>query len=344
MTNLAYNIERIGYNYIVDEFESWLKTLSKNTAKNYKSDIELFCNVVFGKELKFVTVEELENLKTLHANRFYAYLKYEQNAKNSTIKRRFNSVKSFLKQLKRDYKKINVDALDIKLESEKIDRQGWGNISWKEAEMLWKYAGEKQIEGHQMEMLIKLACVTSIRLEALLSLEWEKHFFVKNERGIDVNYIDVVDKTKRHKKSISDKFYNELREKLGTTGKLFPNLHAQKARDYLKEILDDLGFDERRNISFHSLKKCGVNRVLEKTGNLHKAKEQGNHSSIATTEDYYIEIQEDLTQMASYTLDEEIDIVKELKDVSRDDLISAIAQMSDSAKFELLRIINGATL
>jgi integrase len=344
MTNLAYqqnNVEVLPINYIYDYYKSFLATKSENTAKNYDCDIKMFFEVIYNKEPKYVTIEDIEGTKTIHATRYYTYLVHEKNFKNATVKRKIESVKSFFNFLKADFKNVNIHIFDnLVLDNEANDREGWANIKWHEAEMMWNYALEQQMEGNQMGMLIKLACVTSIRLEALLTLTWENNFFQKDERGVLVNYIDVIDKKKKHKKAISEEFYNELREKLNKEGKLFPNLHKHKVGKYIKVIVNDLGFDKRKKYSFHSLKKCGVNRVLEKTGNIYKAKEQGNHSSIATTEGYYVEVTEDLTQQASYMLDKEIDITKELDGLSKEELVRAIMQMSDSAKFELLRIIN----
>lgn len=340
MTNLAYKNEIQVYNYVNEYYESWLSTLSKNTAKNYKSDIELFSNVVFEKEITYLTIDELESLKTLHANKFFKHMK-DASASNSTMKRRFNAVRSFLKELKKNFPSINVEAMNKKLESDDLDRKSWGNLNWNETQLCWNYAEEQNIEGKQMSMLIKLASITSIRLEALLTLTWEDHFFVTNEYNKDINYIDVVDKKKRHKKSISEEFYSELREKLNHKGRLFPSLHAQKARNYLKDIFNALNFDERRNLSFHSLKKTGVNRVIVKYGDLLKAKEQGNHSSFNTTDKYYLEISENLSDMASYTLDQEVDLKAEISHLDKDQLVDAINMLSDSAKFELLRILEG---
>lgn len=343
MTILAYknNVETLPINYIYDYFTAFLSTKSDTTAKNYEGDLKQFFNVIYNKEPHHVTIENIEETKTLHATRFYNYLVHEKKYKNATVKRKIESVRSFFNYLKADFNKVNVHIFDnLVLESEANDRKGWGNVKWHEAEMMWEYALEKKMEGNEMGMLIKLASVTSIRLEAILSLTWEDNFFQKDERGVLVNYIDVIDKKKRHKKAISEKLYNELREKLGTTGKLFPSLYPHKVGKYIKVIVDALGFDKRRNIRFHSLKKCGVNRVLEKTDNIYKAKEQGNHSSIATTEGYYVEVNEDLTQQSSYTLDQEVNIVEALEGISKEEMIRAIAQMSDSAKFELLRIIN----
>lgn len=344
MTNLACklnNVEAFPVNYIIDYFYAFLSTKSKSTAKSYEGDLKIFFDVVYGKETQYVTIEDIEETKTLHATRFYNYLLHEKKYKNATVKRKIESVRSFFNYLKADFNKVNIHIFDnLALDSKANDREGWGNIRWHEAEMMWDYALQNKMEGCQMGMLIKLASVTSIRLDALLSLTWEANFFQKDERGLLVNYIEVVDKKKKHKKAISESLYNELREKLGTTGKLFPNLYAHKVGRYINTIVDALGFDKRRNIKFHSLKKCGVNRVLEKTGNIYKAKEQGNHSSIATTEGYYVEVMEDLTQQPSYTLDQEVNVVEALADLSKEEIIRVITQISDSAKFELLRVIN----
>jgi hypothetical protein len=190
-------------------------------------------------------------------------------------------------------------------------------------------------------MLFKLASVTSIRLDALLTSTWEDNWFTKVEKGMEVDYIEVIDKGKKHKKPVSPSFYDELQKKLGGVGELFPNLYDKKVGKVLKEIVKALGFDPRRNIVFHSFKKAGVMRALQLTGNMYKAKEQGNHSSMTTAEKYYLKYKECLTEMISYTMDEDIDVENEISEYSKEELVSAILKMSEGSQIELMKILQG---
>lgn len=340
MSNLATNLESFPLNYVIDEFNGWLSDKSENSAKAYRIDATQFFKVIFKKEPRFVTIEDMYGLKSLDGSRFLAHLK-EEGMKNATIKRKFDAITSFINRLKSDYPAINEKVFDkIMLDNPENDRKPWGNIKWYEAQLVWNHAFDKIPDGRELGSLVFLGCVTSMRVEALLSLTWEDHFFVKEEKGIMVDYIDILDKKKRHKKAISKSVYNVLRDNLNHTGKLFPTLTTHMVGANLKAIFTELGFDARRNLSFHSFKKCGVNRIIEKTGNIYKAKEQGNHSSIATTEKYYIEATEDLTQSTSYTIDEEIDVVTALSDFTKEELVLAIAQISEGAKFEIIRKLN----
>lgn len=347
MSNLALAIHNNEANvlYTYDQkfvafFEEFIRgQRSENTAMAYRTDLTQFFKFTFDKEPQFVTIKDMLSLTSVEAMRYHNEIK--NKAKNTTVKRKVTNVRSFMSALKVDYKEINDNIFDnIKLESVELDKEGYGNLEWDEAFLFVEYAYIEQMEGNQMAMLLKLACISSIRLKALLSLTWND-FRIKMEKGVPVNYIDKVDKGTRHKTPLSQNFYDELREKLGSEGKLFPNLHEHKVGKFLKEILTYFEIDPKRNIKFHSFKKCGVNRVLEKTGDLTKAQIQGKHKSIITTQSSYIALKDDLTQRPSFTLDQEIDVIREIRNMSHNELLNAISKLSDSAKFELLRIIRG---
>jgi integrase len=317
--------------------------LTASTKANYRTDIEYFCKQLFKVKPEYVTLKQILGLTVIDSLAYHNHLKtLKENGeiKNATIHRRIKSVRMFLKLLHAYDQEVNANIFDVvKLEKVTLDQNTYGNIEWDEAKLFIEYASIEEMEGQQMAMLIKLACVSSLRLEALLSLSWEDSFKVKNEKGRMVNYIDAISKGTRHNIPISDILFNELHEKLGVTGKLFSNLHAHKVGKLLKEIIVFFEISADRNIKFHSFKKSGINRVLDRTGDLTKAQIQGMHKSIVTTNNSYIARKDDLTKRPSYTLDQEIDVTGELKDASREELLSAIAQMSESAQFELLRII-----
>lgn len=347
LMNAIKTVQPIGIEYVIDYYESFLsarKAKNEKTYINYKSDIQQFFSYLYNKEWMHVTMSDILNTKTKDAFNYYTFMSTEKGYKVATIKRKINAVRSFFKYISADIPKLNHKIFDnLDLSGEDMDKEERDTVDWKEAEQMWEYARYSfGLEGKQMSMLIKLACVTSFRLESLLSLTWEEHFYVKNEKGVNVNYIEVKLKRKVDKKAISNEMFNELKENLGVEGKLFYSLHKHKVGKYVKKIVADLGFDSRRNISFHSFKGTGVNRVLEVSGgNMQKAQVQGGHSSINTTQKYYAKYSEELTAMPSYTIDKQIDVQGELNKHSVEDIMLAINKLTDSAKYELINILKG---
>lgn len=335
------SINVLEIDYIEDYYNAFLNNQTENTAKAYKRALNLFFDKMFGKEWNYVTFKDLRKIKMIDVMKFYSWL--NEQYKTNTVNKHMNGIKSFFRFLNKEFEDISEKIFDnIELKNPELDSSGWDGLDWREAIQIWEYAEENfGDEGTELSMLIKLACVTSMRLNALLELTWEKHWFEKNENGTIIHYIETIDKGKKNKKSISEKFYNELREKLGTEGKLFPRFYPNKVGNYLKRIITELNFDPRRNIKFHSFKKAGVMRALELTGNMYKAKEQGNHSSMTTAEKYYLKYKECLTNMTSYIMDEDIDVKSELDKYSKEDIIKAIEQMDDGAKLSLINILKG---
>lgn len=341
MVLLRENVEGIGIDYAVDYIEAFINKQTINTGKAYKTALTYFAKNRYGKDLKYVTITDLKNTKMLDIVEYHQWL--SSQFKINTVNKHFKGVKSFFNFMSKDFDDISDKIFGgVDLKKPELDANSWDSLDWVEAIQIWEYAqnhfGE---ESNQLSMLFKLASITSIRLDALISSEWEKDWYIKNENGVDVHFIEVIDKKQVHKKPISTAFYNELREKLGVSGRLFPNMYPNKVGQRLKEILKALNFDPRRNIKFHSFKKTGVMRALEVTGNMYKAKEQGNHSSMTTSEKYYLKYKECLTGMTSYYMDEEINIQEELEKYTKEQIIEAVKQMQDGSKMHLINILRG---
>lgn len=346
--NSVVNLQNDSLN---EYYEVFLGKQSENTAKAYKTAINLMSKLFFQKEMKFVTLTELRSIKMLDIMKLYQWLEekvddgiggVKPRYKTATINKHVNGMKSFFRFLNKEFKDISEDVFgNIDLKSPDLDSNGWGGLEWIEAIAIWEYAQDNMGEkSNKLSMLFKLASVTSIRLEALLSLEWGVHWFTKVEHGMTINYVDVIDKNKRHKKPVSEMFYNELREKL-TDDKLFKGLNKDNVGEKLKECLDALNYDSRRNIKFHSFKKAGVMRALEVTDNMYKAKEQGNHSSMTTAEKYYLKYKESLMDMVSFSIDQTVDVEDELDDYSKEELVQAISKMREVSQKELIQILKG---
>lgn len=348
--NLKFNekVAPIKINYIKSYFDSFLDSKSVNTKKNYEVDLKLFFDFTFQKDVTHVTVEDIVATTSVDAIRYYNFLSTEANNgkpyKNSSINRKINSVRSFYKFLVVDFREINANIFNnVNSKDESVDQKGYGNLTWEEVEEMVRLSLElsetvSSFEGSQTAMLIRLASITSMRLDALLRLTWEENFTVETSQGKDIHVISIVDKAKLHKKPISDDVYEELRSNLSDSGKLFPNLYSHKVGNNIKVLRTHMNIPESRNIRFHSLKKAGVNEVLKRTNNIHLASLQGNHASLNTTQRHYIAVNEDLSTLPSYSLDKEVDL-KKAENYTKEQLLKALNKMSDGSKMEFLNLL-----
>lgn len=347
--NQEKQLSYINNDSIADYYNAFMSKYGEGTRKAYRTALNLMSNYFYGKDMEFLTLTEIRNITMLDVMSLNGWLNEEvtdgnggkkRKYKISTVNKHINGMKSFFRFLNREFSDIS-DAVfgNIDLDNPEKDREGYGGLSWEEAEALWEFAKHNlRDKSTKMSMLIKLACVTSIRAEALINTTWSESWRTKNERGVVINYIDVIDKGKRHKKPVSEKFYNELREAL-TEDKMFDGLTKDNINELLKRCVIGVGIDERRKIRFHSLKKAGVMRALELTDNMYKAKEQGNHSSMATAEKFYLDYKESLADMVSYSIEEKVDIKQDLQDYTKEELIMAISKMREVSQKELLNIL-----
>lgn len=334
---------------IKDYYEAFMGKYGEGTRKAYKTALNLMSNFFYGKDMQFLSLEEIRDISMLDIMKLNSWLNEEiddgnggkkKRYKINTVNKHINGMKSFFRFLNKEFSDIS-DAVfgNIDLANPEKDMESYGGLEWDEAVALWEYAKDNlRDKSTKMSMLIKLACVTSIRAEALINLTWSGNWKVKNERGILVNYIDVIDKGKRHKKPVSEEFYNELRKAL-TDDKLFLGLNKDNINPLLQRCINGIGLDPRRNIKFHSLKGAGVTRAFDITDSIYKAKEQGNHSSIITSEKHYLKYKESLVDMVSYGIEERINIKDSLQDYTKEELILAISRMREGSQKELLNIL-----
>lgn len=347
------NVVALNNDTITRYYDAFLSKYTSGTAKAYKTAVNLMTNFFFEVDAKYVTFEQLKSLKMVDIMLLYAWLREEvvgsdgsktPRYKINTVNKHIKGMKSFFKFMNNEFVEISDRIFNnIDLENPEKDAEGYGGLEWSEARSLWEYANNEEIFGSKakkMSALIMLASVTSIRAEALLTSTWSKNWKVKTERGVKVNYIDVVDKSKRHIKPVSEELYNELRQSV-PEDTMFYGLDKNNINPLLEKCLEGVGIDKSRNIKFHSLKKAGVMRAFEKYDSIHKAQKQGNHSSPATTEKHYMEFKESLMDMASYELEKDIDVMDELINYSKEDLLKAISKMKDVSKKELLDILKG---
>jgi len=330
-----HKVEPIKY-YIKGELENFLKSKSENTAKNYLGDIKQFCLYMFKKECQFVTVEDLASITGDDLVCYRNHL--QESMKGTSANRKIKSVRSFYKYVEADHPDVRTAIFNKVEKVKENDKKGWGELTLEEVnEMIQRVKSYNN--GDELSVLFEVAFITAIRLDALLTLNYEENVFLKNEDGKNIWVIDVIDKDKKHIKSIS----NDLKSKLDSLGRfgrerVFGNLHEHKVGDAIRSLVVEMGIDPRRNIRFHSFKKASINFVLDMTGDIKQAQLHGNHSSAKTTLDSYVRRSNKLSAQPSYYIGTELD-TSPLNELSKEELLSLIENSSVSTKIELLNKI-----
>jgi integrase len=311
---------------------------SVSTACEYKRDIERFFKLMLGKELNELVVRDLD-IKQIDIKAYRSFLVEHFGLKSSTVNRMIASVKSLYNSFEENglkYKDedgvlnyiksapLNIDKLSTN------DADSYGILDKEEIEEMIMIA-MRGTNGEEKSLLIELASVTSFRLEALLSLEWSDF----RKEG-DTWVVKNVDKGKINEKSIRTDLYERLVAiKRKTDNNVF-HMTPRTVQRMIASIVEDMGIDPERNISFHSIKKYGIREVwLATGGDMIKTAEQGNHSSFETTKKYYLMFNKNYATMPSLLIGQEVDLTP-IQEMSKEELLKLIESCGRDVQLALL--------
>ena len=319
------------YNY----FEMFIekKSLdSENTAKNYKSSIINFFEYL-GSDIKRVTEDDLCNLSLESFDEYIIYLKKKEKLANSTIMNRVRAVQSFLKYLKADkIRNINTDYFSY-ITKLKDNSEEYGKLSVDEVYQMAELSRQEKDKGEIKYYLILFALDSCLRLSEILNLKWKD--IKKNESGY---YISLIGKGgKRHRKGISENFYNTLVENLKgkrTREDLIFDISKKGVDRLMKRLREQMKFEEDRNIVFHSIRKAGITHHYHITNDPLAAMKAGNHSSFDTTKKYTQE--HDYGAIGAVSMADSVD-VNILDSLSKEELLRVIKDSNKSIQLMLAK-------
>jgi integrase len=325
---IAPNVTQFNANTVHNKVMAFIKQKarkSEKTAEAYETDFRQFCKVALGKELEQIKDEDL----AIDAQTIVRYQDFLCEVyKGSSVNRKMSSIRTILKYLAIDNKLIRMEVFNAVEAMPKMTKH-YGVLDKEEVDQMIELAKELP-NGQEKSALIWLAFQTGIRLNALLNLEWKDIKRIKN-----VWVVTVYDKGKKYdEKPIPDALYDYLTKIGRTEGKVF-NMTPRTAQRTIDELCERMGIDPERNITFHSLKKAGINYILETTGDIDLAAKFGNHKTIQTTYESYANRNKDYTEMPSYTMGQEIDL-SPLEKLSKEELIEIIKSCKDSTKIEII--------
>lgn len=342
--NLAYNLEGLDVYSNVEVFMSSKKIISgsKSTQKAYRSDIKNFFN---WKGIEAETYTDLVKLTKydlkLNVNEILNYqihLKDEVGNSAQTINRKIgtvNNLYTFL--LSRGFvtqEDVNAFADLPKL---KGSTESYGAATIDELEEWVKYIRNKKTRGRQKNLtksnIMEFTVQTGYRLSSILELNLND--FVMEDDRVNV-YADKTKGGKSEVRPISKDFYNRLLEMYelegNGDGKMF-NISAGGIDLMMQDIRNTFNISSKRNIVFHSLRKCGGTHVYKHSGNdLTIASDFLGHSDTKVTELYLdTKTNED---MGYITMRERTDMDL-FKEVSHEDLIAALDGLDLATKLKL---------
>lgn len=313
---------------------------SQNTEKAYENDIRQFFLYMRNKEIERLVEIDLQFKNAdMMDYQTYLYCEFVQtNGKkysNITINRKMNTIVALYASLKRNGYSVDPDIMKIEDLPDDSKQIGFLNVDEIDHMLLLT-------DDIELKYFIMLALRTSLRKDALISLEWEQ--IQQSHNNPDCYIITTIDKGKRVEKEIHKTMYDLL---LNLKKENNPNVFHIPIRtlDYrFKSLCKKVGIDEKRKISIHSLKKAGVSYVKELTGDIHAAQMQAGHSSPVTTSKYYLERK---TNLAGMMLDIKLDdnIFEQLTHQELLNLIRGFGNgIGHQLKLRAKKIIDGRSL
>lgn len=305
---------------------------SELTRTAYEEDIRDFFKSVIHKEVEELSVEDLSSFDEDDVVAYKNAMKIAYSA--GTINRKLSAMRSLYRKLSasRELRESGVDSNVFNVENVKGEVNGYGSLTWEETKEMIERV-KSYTHGDEKSLIIEFAAKTGFRIESILSITRDNfHYDDKN----DIWIVKIIGKHhKEDKKPIKPEFHDRIMANYNIEKESVFSLTGKTMRLTIRKLCEEMNIDSKRNITFHSLKKMGVNYILGHTGDIKAAQRYANHSNAATTLNAYAEMNEDLSEMPSLRMGEETDI-SILKNLSKRELLKLISESNETVKQRLV--------
>lgn len=347
MSTLLHKQQKVTEIYSNEIFSKIMKFLnrraidSENTKEAYETDLRQFFRITRdGKELEHLTVDDLQYTLS-DIEEYQTYLNVNLNMMGKTVNRKISAIRKMMTRLSIDKIPVDLDAFQVEKLPEH-DSETYDYISWSEASAMTNEAMKLHEQGYKngfkhkwstIAIMIETSVVTSFRLDSILKLTKDNFGF---QDGVHI--IKVVGKGKKiDKKAIKESLYNKIIQLQQEHGQdnLFP-ISDSTALRCIKELAEKIGVNDR-NVTVHSLKKCGLSEVYEITGGDFMAvAKQGSHKSFATSQAHYVALSEDMSKAPNLLIGEQLDLSK-LNNASKEEILEAIRKCGLGIQAKILK-------
>jgi integrase len=316
----------------------------QGTSEAYERDIKRFFQLMWGiKDLNKLEIEDLYILPS-DIEKFQTYL-VNMGFKSNTVDRNINAVRSLYNYFEENEYRYRYEDEWVYISSRVFkgikrvdidDKSSYGSFTFEEMSEMIELA--KTLDnGETKSLAIELASITSFRLEAIANME-RGDFFFKNNTWVARTY----DKGKENIKAIRTDLYERLIANAdeGDREKLF-DCTSRTLQRTVDTLINMMKLDKaERNLTFHSIKKYGINEVAMMTkGDMKAISLQGNHASFETTMKYYLAYTEDYSKMPCLMIGQPID-TSPIQELDREQLLNLFMEASRSTQYELLHLLN----
>lgn len=325
----AYNVANLSQDSLYETVMTFLQSRNHNTRKGYKKDLEYFFSIMrnksFGQLIKSDIIISLNDVE-----RFRLHLKNKGEA-NTTINRRVSALRKFIKYLAANNYNVNVSIFS-EVKDLPQRPKSYGIPSPDEAFQLAEAARTERFNGEKKYLFIMTAIYTSIRLDALTNISWEN---IKKESE-DTYIIETYDKNNELiQRSIHADFYKDLLKiKQPNESRVF-KFDSTGVSKMMERLCEKVGIPKERNITFHSLRKVGINHVWDTTGDFEATLAQSGHKNIQVLYNSYIKKKKDFSQMAGILMTKSLD-EDSLKLLSHNELLNVISRSTYTTKSEII--------
>ena len=330
---------------LVDVFENWVESQSKNTALSYKRVVPQFFELTLGyKDISEIKESDLDSLTALKVKAGYVKKLRDRGVKDHTVRNYLAIVSSFFTELDiNDIYKLKRDILKSSVKKLKDDSKLTYAMEEIEYEQLYAWISNKQFADRYKDKAKKYALVlevmhcTAIRIDCIFnSLKWDHIKFEADSIGEKHWVIHAHDKgNKINEKPISDYLYQKIYEtmQLDDNDLVFGSLSKRGFTNLLAEFSDETGV----KITPHSIKVGAVTRYYRLTRDIVATSRFADHEDIKTTL-RYIRIDNIHANSGSYLMSSKHDL-NDINDLTESQIREILTKRPDLAMGILIEAV-----
>lgn len=307
-----------------------MRSGSDKTKESYERDIkDFFYYLTKGKKnIEFLTISDI-HINDDDIINFQIYLKNKELS-NKTINRKVSTINQLYGRF---FRKGYIQSLSPFDEADRL-KEGKSYHGVLAVHEVLKMAdlvlnqkrGKKKLTKY---FLILFAMDTCLRKSAILNLTWND--YIEHEDYIEIKAIDKGNEERNLR--ISKEFYDELLQIKADSndGKVF-NISETSIQDMMNYLKSKMQFEDKRNVVFHSIRKCGVTFQFRLSNDIMQAKKAAGHSSLNNTQIYIGEADYGILDAVSSSgkLDNEL-----FKKVTHEELLKGIERLNKDQRLLL---------
>lgn len=327
MSNLAIaqnntNVVGLNNDTVYNHINDFLREKSKSTIKNYTGYYKEMFMHMCGKDIHLLTWDDILNIDYAKVKTYKLYLMDKGNSNNYINQKLFAGKKlwnTFFHITATYPPEQRVSKVVFDFEELEKDDNSYAALSLKELNMLYDYCLSLKSKPYTKYLYFKFLYIVACRKEIPLNLKWSDIERIEDtDTGKMIWVFNYYQKHQDTRKSISDEFYNELREYLdGNDLDYIFNITSQTIDKTMNDFLElnNLKYKNGRKVCVHSIKKTSCQTVQRTFKDLRITQKHAQHSDPSTTAKAYLDT-DCYTQQPSFLLGKKysIDMLKDLDD------------------------------